>query len=348
MSDLPRHPLAWLAWLAFAFAAALTTRNPLYLTVVLLAALVVYQAAASHSATGAAWTAFIRVGLLLAAIGVSFDALTTHMGDTVLFTLPVAWPILGGPVTLEAVTHGATGVVQLACLLVAGATFSLMLDTAALLRYIPSAFYHAGLVLTIGLTFIPQTVAAFQDIRDAQRVRGHQFRAARDLLPLVGPLLTLGLERSIQLAESLEARGLGYTAGPTRPEWQPQAGLLLGSLTLGAALFSLGYWGRQPWLLGLAAGGAAVLVWTLRRLAPTSRRSRYRRLAWPAGDIATAVVCLGGLAALLAVQGIAPLTLFYTPYPALSWPPFHPWLGALYLALLVPLAPRVVGRGDAP
>lgn len=341
---LPRHPLAWLLWLAFAFTAALTTRNPLYLIVVLLALVVVYQAAGARSATGAAWSAFIRVGIFFAIIGVSFDALTTHFGDTVLFALPAHWPIIGGPITLEAIAHGAAGVIQLTCLLVAGATFSLMLDTAALLRYVPSAFYHAGLVLTIGLAFIPQTVAAFQDIRDAQRVRGHQFRAARDLLPLIGPLLTSGLERSIQLAESLEARGLGYTEGPSRPEWQPQAGLLLGSLALGAALFSLGYWGRQPWLLALGVAGAALLVGTLRRLAPSARRSRYRRLAWAAADIALGMASGAGMVALLAIQVANPLALFYTPYPTLAWPPFNPWLGLVYLLLLAPLTPGLLHR----
>ena len=66
---LPRHPLAWLLWLAFAFTAALTTRNPLYLIVVLLALVVVYQAAGARSATGAAWSAFIRVGIFFAIIG---------------------------------------------------------------------------------------------------------------------------------------------------------------------------------------------------------------------------------------------------------------------------------------
>ena len=96
-----QHPLAWLAWLALAFTAALTTRNPLYLTVVLLALLAVYQTAARHSATGPAWGAFIRLGLTLAVIGVAFDALTAHIGDTVLFSFPVDWPIIGGRVTLD-------------------------------------------------------------------------------------------------------------------------------------------------------------------------------------------------------------------------------------------------------
>ncbi len=339
MSRLPRHPLAWLAWLAFAFAAALTTRNPLYLTLVLLALVVVYQAAGADTATASAWGAFIRVGVFFALIGVGFDTLFAHVGDTVLVRLPSAWPMIGGPITLESVVHGLAGVLQLACLLVAGAAFSLMLDTAALLRYVPAAFYHVGLVLTIGLTFIPQTVAGWQEIRDAQRVRGHRVRGARDLLPLFSPLLTTGLERTLQLAESLETRGLGYTGPPAGSAWRAQLGLLTGGGSLSLALFGLGYWGRQAWTLALALLGGAILAWTLRRLAPTARRTRYRRIRWQPADVALLGLSLAGLTFVGAVVTWEPLALFYTPYPRLAAPPFEVWLGLGYLLLLAPLLP---------
>ena len=342
---LPRHPLAWLAWLGLAFAAVLTTRNPLYLTLILLTLLVVYQAAARQSQTGPAWGAFIRLGLVFGLVGVAFDTLTGHLGDTVLFHLPDAWPVIGGRITLEAVAHGLVGVVQLAGLLVAGAAFSQTLDAATLLRLTPAAFYHAGLVLTIGLAFIPQTVLGFQEIRDAQRIRGHQFRAARDLLPLVGPLLTTGLERAVQLAESLEARGLGYPGdappAPHRP-WLAQLGILVGGLGVGSGLFALGYWGRTPWAAALVVVGALVLGWTLRRLVPTHRRTRYRRLAVARLDRAVIGLSLAGLVGLGLVVALRPDALAYTPFPRLSAPPFDAWLGVGYLVLLAPLAALVL------
>ncbi len=337
---LPRHPLAWLTWLGLAFTAVLTTRNPLYLTLTLLTLLVVYQAAARQSQTGPAWGAFIRLGLVFGLIGVGFDTLTGHVGDTVLFRLPETWPVIGGRVTLEAVAHGLIGVVQLAGLLVAGAAFSQTLDAATLLRLVPSAFYHAGLILTIGLAFIPQTVLGFQEIRDAQRIRGHQFRAARDLLPLVGPLLTTGLERAVQLAESLEARGLGYADDErlsTHRPWLAQLGLLLGSLGVGGALFSLGYWGRTLWGIALGGAGALVLLWTLRCLVPTSRRTRYRRLGYSRLDQAVMALALVGLVGLGLVVALRPEALAYTPFPRLAPPPFEPWPGLAYLSLLAPL-----------
>ena len=351
---LPRHPLAWLAWLGLAFGATLTTRNPLYLLLILLTLLVVYQAAARQTQTGPAWGAFIRLGLVFGLIGVGFDTLTGHLGDTVLFRLPDAWPVIGGRITLEAVAHGLIGVVQLAGLLVAGAVFSQTLDAATLLRFVPAAFYHAGLILTIGLAFIPQTVLGFQEIRDAQRMRGHQFRAARDLLPLIGPLLTTGLERAVQLAESLETRGLGYPgdeAPPVYRPWLAQLGLLVGSLGVGVGLFGLGYWGREPWAVVMSLTGGLVHVWTVRRLVPPGRRTYYRRLRLSCFDRIVIGLSLSGLLGLSLLVALRPERMAYTPFPRLAAPPFDPWLGSAYLVLLAPVAslalPRPTAERDA-
>ncbi len=344
MSRFSRHPLAWLIWLTAAFAAAMTTRNPLYLVVLLMALLVVYQSVAAHAPNGPAWSTFIRVGLTLGLISVAFNALMAHVGDTILFSLPAAWPIIGGRVTLEAIVQGLIGVLQLTCLLVAGGVLGLALDSAAFLRMTPRGFHHAGLVLTIGLAFIPQTVAGFQEIRDAQRVRGHRFRAPRDLLPLLGPLLTTGLERAIQLAESLEARGMGYVEeDETDRAWAAQLGLLVGGLLIGGALFSLGYWGRQPLILAAIVAGMAALAFTLARLMPRSRRTRYQRLHWSRNDTLLAGAGLAFLALLGGILARQPALLLYTPYPRLTWPPFTPWVGLLSLLLLAPLAPTLSG-----
>ncbi|MFN8473060.1 MAG: energy-coupling factor transporter transmembrane component T [Anaerolineae bacterium] len=339
MTRFARHPLAWFIWLGAAFTAAMTTRNPLYLVVLLMALLVVYQAVAAHAPNGPAWSTFIRFGLSLSLIGVAMNALMAHVGDTVLFSLPSTWPIVGGHVTLEAIVQGLIGVLQLACLLVAGAVLGLTLDSAAFLRVTPAGFYHAGLVLTIGLAFIPQTVAGFQEIREAQRVRGHRFRAPRDLLPLIGPLLTTGLERAVQLAESLEARGFGYVEDERDRAWVAQLGLLVGGLLIGGALFSLGYWGRQPLILAAIVAGAAILTYTLARLMPRTRRTRYRRLRWARNDVLVGGAAMALLAMLAAILTYAPALLYYTPFPRLSWPPFSPWVGVIYLLLLAPLAP---------
>ena len=40
---------------------------------------------------------------------IPFTALTSHYGTIVLFRLPASWPIIGGPITLEAMLYGLTG-----------------------------------------------------------------------------------------------------------------------------------------------------------------------------------------------------------------------------------------------
>ena len=133
----------------------------------------------------------------------------------VLFTLPRNWPLIGGPITLEGLLYGLSGGASLFAVLLVFATFNLALDSHRLLRWLPSGLYQAGLVVSIALSFIPQLMSSLQEIREAQRVRGHQFRGVRDWIPLFVPLITTALERSLTLAESMEARGFGGIAPPS-------------------------------------------------------------------------------------------------------------------------------------
>ena len=103
------HPFAWLAWLAAAALPALSTRNPLYLSLTLLAVAVVYAALGRRSPLAQSWSAFVRFSALLWLLSIPFTALTAHYGTIVLFRLPATWPIVGGPITLEAMLYGLTG-----------------------------------------------------------------------------------------------------------------------------------------------------------------------------------------------------------------------------------------------
>jgi energy-coupling factor transport system permease protein len=89
------------------------------------------------------------------------------------------------------------------------ATFNLAVNQAQILRLTPAFIYEAGLIVSIALTFFPQLMASAKEIREAQLIRGHRIRRIRDMLPFVMALLTTGLERSFQLAESMESRGFG-------------------------------------------------------------------------------------------------------------------------------------------
>ena len=169
--------------------------------------------------------------------------------STVGTAVAVAGTAVGGPITLEVVIAGAVSGLMLLTILVVFAAFNSVVDHYQLLRATPAFLFQAGVIISIAITFVPQMVISAREIRQAQRIRGHRFRGIRDLLPLVIPLLANSLERAIQLAETMEARGFGSGVHPGSPHRAvlSQMGTLAGLLGLLAGLFIVAY--LQPRML---------------------------------------------------------------------------------------------------
>jgi energy-coupling factor transport system permease protein len=334
------HTWSWVVWLVAAVVPAFTLRNPLYLVLVLAASWLVYFSLGRTSVVGRSWGSFARIGLLFFLLAIPFNALSIHAGQIVLFRLPEGWPIVGGPITLEAVVAGAVSGLALLTILVVFATFNSVVDHYQLLRATPAFLFQAGVVISIAITFVPQMVISAREIRESQRIRGHRFRGLRDLLPLVMPLLASALERAIQLAETLEARGFGSAVDPAsrRQAILAQVGILAGLLCLLAGLFTMAYFPTARavgWLLaGLGVVGMlAVFHYQGRRV----RQTRYRRPRWQRRDLVVIAACALALALFLAARLAIPGALSYSPYPPGSLlPPFHPLAGAGLLLLAVP------------
>ena len=328
----------WLLWALTALAAASSTRNPLYAVLLLLITAVVGVACAPVRDRRVLLSPlrFAAVAVPLAAM---FNGLTAHLGDTVLFRLPGWLPLLGGPVTLEALVFGATNGLTLTAIFGAFAVFNQVTPVHDLVRLVPRSFHEAGVVLSIALTFIPQTTHSLARIREAQAVRGHRVRGLRDWLPIVVPLLVSGLERSMGLAEAMVARGYGAVSDRAQP-LRTQGLLALGLLAL------LGGW--LAWLFlpswkGVALGGmvtgaglVASVLWLAGRAVP---RSAYRTHRWTVRDTLVVLGCGLTLAAVLLPLPLAGrATLAYVPYPRLALPAFGPLIGLGLMGLLVPAA----------
>jgi len=251
---------AWVIWLVAAAVPAFALRNPLYLVLILGAAWIVYATLGRTSPVGSSWGAFVKIGLFFFALAIPFNALSIHLGQVVLFRLPESWPIIGGPVTLEAIIAGAVSGLSLLTILVVFAAFNSVVDHYQLLRATPAFLFQAGVIISIAITFVPQMVLSAQEIRQAQRIRGHRFRGLRNLLPLIIPLLANSLERAIQLAETMEARGFGSVMQPVsrRRTLATQAGTLacLSVLLGGLVLVAFSKMGQTVgwWLAGLGVG----------------------------------------------------------------------------------------------
>ena len=81
-------------------------------------------------------------------------------------------------------------------------------------RRCPPALYEVGTALVVALAVFPQLAESVQRVRRARRLRGEPGRGARGLRSLVVPVLEDALERSLQLAASMDARGYGRSGRP--------------------------------------------------------------------------------------------------------------------------------------
>ncbi len=340
---------AWLIWMTAALLVAMTATNPLYLIIVLLCVALVR---ASHG-TGDALSAW-RFGLAVVGFSTFYNALLTHFGDTVLVLLPRAIPVIGGPVTLEAAAFGATRGLALWTILAVSFALNDLLSPYELVRLAPRFLQQAGLVISITLAFVPQTLRSFHQVREAQAIRGHQWRGVRDLTALVVPLLADSLEKAAQLAEAMEARGYGQTSristsrkggGQSLPSQALMIGGLVGVL-LGWTMEA--YWHNGAGWAVLIASVIALVVGIRMTTAHAPRTTRYKRQTWSVQDILLAWLSAVPLAAVVIVAVFAPQMLAFYPYPRVMLPPFDARLGLCLALLGAPAFMRAPERQPVP
>lgn len=326
------HPVAWVGWLSAALVALSATRNPLHLVLILLCVAIVYVSTGAEDEAPFNRVSPARFAIVIIPLSVLFNAATAHFGDTVLFRLPAELPIVGGPITLEAVVFGMLNGLVLTGILTAFTTLNQALPTRALIRLIPRAFYPVAVVISIAVTFVPTTLRQFQQIREAQAMRGHRVRGLRDWLPLFMPLLIGGLERALQLAEAMTARGFASAAEPAQ-DTVTQMTIVLGLVAFLSGWLLRLAWGWDALGLGLMLAGAGFIIsalWVIGRRVP---RTTYRHEPWTGRDWAVAL----GAVVVSVVFVLDRTSLIYYPYPALSLPGFDPKIGVATLGLLGPV-----------
>ncbi len=274
----PLHAGAWALWLLAVIAALAGTRNPIYLGLLLAWIAVVWWTAKSvagiMNSERAVPLSPLRFGVFVVSVSAVFNASMIQSGDHVLFSLPDGLPLIGGPFTLEAMVYGALNGLVLTGLYAAFLLVNRVLPVRDMVRLVPRAYHSVAIVVSIAVTFVPTTLRQFQQIREAQAVRGHRVHGLRGWLPLLIPLLTGGMERALQLAEAMMSRGYSSTGsrgyggmgarGAASTERSAGGVWTQAGLAAGLALFTGGLLVRLAWGYGVAggllAGVGAVLV----------------------------------------------------------------------------------------
>ncbi|MGH7764395.1 MAG: energy-coupling factor transporter transmembrane component T [Candidatus Dormibacteraceae bacterium] len=255
------------AWSAACLCIVLSTSNPVYKTLVLAAAL-----AALAAGVGPSRMRPLVAGVALVAVfATALNFVSAHLGTTVLFSLPDSIPAVGGPYTLEALAYGVSGGVTIAAAILAAAPFSLLLKSHQVMDALPSALARTGTAIAASLNLVPSVANSFVQVTEAQRLRGWRPRGPRSWSEVVVPVVLTSVEGSIQLAESMEARG--YGSGPRTSVQGTRLSAQDWVLVAASALALLGFIASQ------AAGWAA--DW-----AP------YPTLSAPGIDARPALACL--------------------------------------------------------
>ena len=349
------HPLAWWAWAAGMAICAMRTTNPFLLALIGAAACFVVAACRGNAPWSRSITFFLRLGVLVIVIRVAIEVLFGQRGvpGHVLFTLPrlplPSWAAavsIGGAVTLESVLDAAVEGLQIAAILLCFGAANSLASPYRLLRSLPAVLYETGVAVTVALSFTPELVQSIGLVRQARRMRGIPTRGVRGLRGVAVPVLESALDRSLQLATSMDARGYGRRNAAAESSRRLAATATMGGLLLAAAgLYgvidagSMFGFGLPLTALGAVSCGAGLAVGGRR-----TSRSRYRPDPWRAPEW---LVAGSGLAALVAIAIARALdtsglivSFFPLAAPAL---PILPVVG-----ILVGLAPVAVTPAPRP
>jgi energy-coupling factor transport system permease protein len=228
-----------LALTAAACAIGFTIHHPLVAVALALGAVALIVATPGRGKVPFAIAAVVGAGTAL------LNPFVQSNGDLILVELP-GIPVLDTQVTIEEVVAGAVIGANAAAVTLVVCAVLLLIDPDRLLAAARRIAPGSALTTAIAARMLPTLTRDARGMHEAMSLRGRAVgagsarRRARAAAALAVPLLASGLERSLDVAEAMAARGFG--AGPrTRVREAP--------------------YGRADWMrLALAAAMAGVFA----------------------------------------------------------------------------------------
>ncbi len=247
------NPLSKLAWTIVIIIITLTYNNPIYLLLFFCSLIPVIFTAQIK----AEWKTTMKFSLLLGLLIIFINILFSQYGTHILYQLPFRIPLIGSPrITLEAILYGLGNALRLITIISAFIVLTLTThpDDIMLLMQSMRLPYKTVLLTSLSTRFIPTLAKDLREIREAQQCRGLELHQKK-LLPrvkssgmIIIPLLSNSLDRTVQIAEAMEARG--FNTLKSRTSFQQirysKIDFIMFILIISCLIFSLwAYW--QGW-----------------------------------------------------------------------------------------------------
>lgn len=231
------HPCTIVSFIGAVFLLSLIFTHPIYLLGLLVAVGIVIIAAGNLSE----WMVYLKYSVMMLIVIMIVNAIFVQAGHTVLFVGPKV-PVLGRiKITLEALAYGAGMGIRLLVIISVFCLYTYSVQPDKVLNLFSSWGNKSVLAITLSTRLFPLMMNDFKRITEIQRCRGVKFdtgkwwERAKNLLPVISVMLLSCLERALQLAESMHARGYGSGSRSiySRDLWRPRDYIILIAVVVG-------------------------------------------------------------------------------------------------------------------
>ncbi len=230
------HPVTILAFIVVVIILALVLSNPVCLLGLLLAVGIVIIAADIFKE----WKVYLKYCGTLIVLILVINSIFNRVGETVLYQSP-RLPLLGElRVTLENLAFGAGMGVRLLIIISVFCIYTYAIHPDKVLKLFNKGGSKSILIIILSTRLFPLLMKDFSRITEVQRCRGVRFdtgtrwQKIKNVRPVISVLLQSCLERSLQLAESMCARGYGSGNRSyfDRELWRPRDYLIIVGITI--------------------------------------------------------------------------------------------------------------------
>lgn len=237
------HPVTQLSFLGTVFLFSLIFSNPVYLLGFWLAMVMVIISAGIFDQ----WLVYCKCSLVMMLFIIIINVIFSGAGATVFYRVNGIAGLGELRFSMESLAFGFSMGLRLLVILSIFSLYTYVVNPDKVLGLLGKRGGKSILAVTISLRLFPLMMQDIKRISEIQRCRGvlrsqgNLWQRASMYKPIIGIMLISSLERSLQMAESMYARG--YGSGPRtyyhQAQWRPRDYLVM-FLTAAAAAAGIG------------------------------------------------------------------------------------------------------------
>lgn len=215
------NPVVKLVWTGSIVIVAMLIDHPVILSFIFLSTIPVIAAGGIWRQ----WSAIMRFAVFMGILVVAINSVAGSGGSHLLWQSEFILPVLGRiSITLEAILYGLFMAIRLMAIISAFSiiTFTVRPDELLLAMLEIRLPYKTAMMASLSARFVPTMFEDASRIIDARRSRGlemdkgNRLARSKSRASILSSLLSVSLERTIQLAEAMEARAYGSSVKRTR------------------------------------------------------------------------------------------------------------------------------------